>query len=243
MCSHAAQQPILAFREHELAEHYDAMWHGAFPAISAGEVICDPQFASNASDPRRGLTLIARLSPETNRRMTEALATLAAIEPGQYCHPQADLHLTILSLYTVSENWQPCAARLAEYREAVAEALESAPSFTVDSAGITLSKAAVVAQGFPRDGTLNGIRDRIRATFRRRGLGDSLDQRYRLVTAHSTMLRFVQPLQNPTLFSERLLDLRGEYFGASTIDSLDLVFNDWYMSSQSLFKIDSYPLG
>jgi 2'-5' RNA ligase len=227
---------------HSLSAHYDAMWRKAFPAISAGKVSCDPKLSNKSADTRRGLTLVARLSADTNRRLAEAIDQLSEIEPAQYCHPQVDLHLTVLSLYTVSDDFGPCLERLEHYRDAVGEALESARPFVVDTAGITLSNAAVLAQGFPQDGALDDIRERLRTTLARDGLGDSLDQRYRLVTAHTTLMRFSRPLENAALFSERLLELRGRNFGTSAVSSLDLVFNDWYMSSGKLSMINSYQL-
>ena len=97
-------------------------------------------------------------------------------------------------------------------------------------------------QSFPRDTALNDLRDYLRSTLIRRGLGGSLDQRYRLVTAHSTLLRFTSSLQMPESFCATLSTFRREFFGTSAITSLELVFNDWYMSSENLVKIETHPL-
>lgn len=99
-----------------------------------------------------------------------------------------------------------------------------------------------MVQGFPHDTTLNHVRDCLRTALVSRGLHHSLDQRYRLLTAHSTLLRFTSPLQAPEQFCSALAGFRSEFFGASAIASLDLVINDWYMSSETLTKIEAYQL-
>lgn len=97
-------------------------------------------------------------------------------------------------------------------------------------------------QGFPRDTTLNDLRDHLRSALIRQGLGGSLDQRYHLVTAHSTLLRFTSPLRTPESFCAALGTFRSEFFGTSAITSLELVLNDWYMSSENLVKIETHHL-
>jgi 2'-5' RNA ligase len=225
-----------------LAAHYDAMWREAFPAVAAGAVSCDRQVLDKASDGRRGVTLIARLSRDTSEGLGAMLAELSAIEPAQYYPPLEDLHVTVLSLFTATANWQPHMERIDEYRAAVAEALEEAGPFTIDTVGITVSTAAVLAQGFSREQVLAEIRDRLRHALTRRGLAGSLDQRYRLVTAHSTLMRFASDLQDPVLFGEALRRFRDRDFGSSEIGSLELVLNDWYMSSETLVTLGAYRL-
>jgi 2'-5' RNA ligase len=233
----------LNFADHALASHYDAMWQNAFPAIAAGDVAYDRYLLNKGCDPRRGLTLVARLDPRVSSRLIALLNKLAGVEPDQYYPLEADLHLTVLSLFTVTEAWKPHLAHLDGYRAAVAEALEAARPFAVDTAGLTLSRSAVIAQGFPHDDMLGEIRDRLRGALARRGLDGTLDQRYRLVTAHSTLMRFRTPLRDPQRFAECLAALREEVFGTSVFDTLYLVFNDWYMSSQTLRTLDAYALG
>lgn len=218
------------------------MWQESWPRIRIGDVVHDMQLANKGSDARRGLTVIARLQSSVTERLSNMLETLSAIEPHQYYYPRADIHLTILSLFTATEHYQLHLERLDDYRDAVATALKSSRSFIVDTAGITLSRSTVMVQGFPHDATLNDMRDRLRTALISRGLGNSLDQRYRLLTAHSTLLRFTSPLQAPEQFSVALAGFRSEFFGASAITSLDLVTNDWYMSSETLTKVEAYHL-
>ena len=151
------------------------MWQESWSRVRTGDITCDPRLADKASDKRRGLTLIARLEPSVTERLGNMLKTLSGIESHQYYYPLEDIHLTILSLFTATENYGLHLERLDDYRNAVARALKSSRSFIVDSVGITLSRGAVMLQGFPRDATLNDLRDHLRSALVRSDLGDSLD--------------------------------------------------------------------
>lgn len=218
---------------HVLQARYDAIWQGARAAIESGDVDCDPRLLQGP-DPRRGLTLIARPDAALAARFTRLLERLDALEPGQYLHPAADLHVTMLSLFTVGGDFQPQLARLADYRDAVRCALRGLPVFEIDFRGVTASRGAVLAQGYPHGDTLATLRERLRMALRERGLDASLDQRYRLVTAHATLLRFVRPLRQPRRFADAIEALRGAALGVMRVERVELVVNDWYMSSASL---------
>lgn len=218
---------------HDLQSRYDAIWHEAAPALARGDVSCDAQLAAG-NDPRRGLTLIARPDPQLAASFSALLDRLTDLEPEQYRHPIADMHVTVLSLFTATVDHEPELARAEAYRAAVAAAVQDTPPFVVDFTGITASRGAVLAQGFPRDEALPELRDRLRDELRARGLDGSLDGRYKLVTAHSTLLRFVRPLTQPARFLHTLTQLRETPLGAMHVNALELVENDWYMSSATL---------
>ena len=225
----------------DLRAHYDAMWDRAWPHVAAGDVDCDTHLAGGL-DPRRGLTLIARPDPVLTERLASVQDRLAAADAHQYRQPRADLHVTVLSLFTVTEDYLPHLARRADYAAAVLEAVDGLPPFDIGFDGITISRGAVLAQGFPRDGTLELLRARLRDALRARGLDGMLDQRYRLVTAHSTLLRFMAPPADPARFAAALAELRGMPLGTMHVDTLQLVVNDWYMSSAAVESVESFML-
>ncbi|KFI08918.1 2'-5' RNA ligase family protein [Massilia sp. BSC265] len=220
-----------------LQAHYDAMWTRAHGAIAAGDIDRDERVLAGP-DPRRGLTLIARPGPALAARFDALLDRLAAAEPGQYRHPAADMHLTVLSLFTVTENPAAQLAQRDAYRAAVHAAVGGIEAFEIGFEGITLSRGAVMACGYPQGGALETLRGRLRDQLRARGLDASLDQRYRLVTAHSTLLRFATALRHPARFAAMLEELRNAPFGSMRVDALELAINDWYMSSASLQRVD-----
>lgn len=221
---------------HELQTHYDAMWARAFDAVAGGAIDIDPQL-TKGPDPRRGLTVIARPGRLLAARFDHLLDTLVAAEPDQYRCAAPDMHVTMLSIVTVGDHTSHQLARLDDYRTAVDAALAGIGPFAIDFRGITLSRAAVLAQGFPRDAALATLRERLRDALRARGLDASLDGRYRLVTAHSTLLRFAAPLRDPARFAALLASLRDAPLGAMDVAEVELVINDWYMSSGSLRRV------
>ncbi len=225
----------------QLQIHYDAMWDRAFSAAVRGDIDFDTHLTAGR-DPRRGLTLIARPSQALRARFDSLLDRLADFEPHQYRYPVADMHVTILSLFTVTENPAPQLLRLTDYCASVRAALDGIEAFEIDFNGITMSRSAVVAQGFPRGPALETFRDRLRAQLYDKSLGASLDQRYRLVTAHITLFRFAAPLQGTQRFMALLDSLRDEPLGGMRVNEVELVINDWYMSSNSVERVAIMPL-
>lgn len=221
--------------------HYDAMWDAAAGAVVHGNIEYD-QHVTAGRDPRRGLTLIARPDPALQARLHSLLDRLAASEPHQYRYPVTDMHVTILALFTVTEDPASQLRRLADYCTAVRTALDGLEAFEIDFHGITMSRGAVVAQGFPRGPALETLRERLRVELHHQGLGASLDQRYRLVTAHTTLFRFVSPLQEAQRFTALLESLRHEPLGRMAVNEVELVKNDWYMSSSSVKRVALIPL-
>ena len=225
----------------DLPAHYDAMWDRAWPDVSRGDVDCDRHLAGGL-DPRRGLTLIARPGAALAARFDAVQDALLAADPHQYRQPLADLHMTVLSLFTVTPDYAPHLARRADYAAAARAAAEDLPAFDVDFEGITISRGAVLVKGFPRDGTLERLRARLRDALRARGLDGTLDQRYRLVTAHSTVLRFIAPPASPARLAAVLAAMRDVPLGTMRVDSLQLVINDWYMSSAAVEPVATFTL-
>jgi 2'-5' RNA ligase len=218
------------------------MWASAAPAVRAGAAAPDPWLSRRAEDGRRGVTLLARPDAAVAGRLGALLAALRRLEPAQHYQPEADLHHTVLSLFTATPDHAPYLARVPAYRDAVREAAAATPPFAVDVRGVTLSAGAVLAQGFPRDGTLDAFRDRLRAALARRGVGDTVDGRYRLVTAHMTLVRFAAPLARPGRFVDALAAARDAEFGTTVVRGVELVFSDWYHTAAIERQLAAYPL-
>jgi 2'-5' RNA ligase len=225
----------------QLQIHYATMWNRAFDAVSRRDIDCDTRLAAGR-DLRRGLTLIARPSSALQERFESLLDRLALCEPQQYRYPVTDMHVTILPLFTAIENPVSELAQLNEYIDSVRAALDGIEAFDIEFSGITMSRSAVLAQGFPCGPALETLRERLRTKLRDAGLDASLDQRYRLITAHSTLFRFVAPLCHPERFGAQLRSLRHEPLGCMHVNEVELVVNDWYMSSSSLDSIAKVPL-
>jgi hypothetical protein len=56
------------------------------------------------------------------------------------------------------------------------------------------------------------------------------------------LLRFVRPLRDPARFAAELAQLRGAPLGTMRVEQVELVVNDWTMSSASLERIETLRL-
>lgn len=217
-----------------LNQRYQEMWDGAIERVRRGDVIIDPVLASREPDRRRSLTVLVRPSSAVHNQVAAFLDQLRIIEPEQYHYDPAELHVTVLSLFAGTPDYERLLVRLPDYLEAVSVALAGAPTFEIEFCGVTLSREAVLVQGFPNNLCLEELREKLRQELRARDLTEGLDARYRLVTAHTTALRFRAPLQRSEELAQALEDYRAHDFGRTTATELHLVRNDWYMSRQSV---------
>ncbi|GJG89084.1 hypothetical protein tb265_42650 [Gemmatimonadetes bacterium T265] len=239
----------LAHRARLLAR-YDALWDAAAPEVRAGRAALDPWAARQGEDRRRGVTLLARLdrrapaggAPTVADALGAFCDELRVLEPAAYYQPRADLHLTVLAPFTATADCAPYLAHLDAYRAAAAEAVEGVAPFAVDLVGVTLSPAAVLAQGYPRDGALEQVRARFRDALAARGLGDALDRRYRLETAHVTLVRFPAALDDPARFVGALAAARARPFGTAAVAALELVVGNWYHAAAYARPVATYAL-
>ncbi len=221
---------------------YGSLWEDARNYFAHGQVETDAHLADRAGDRRRGLTVLARPSPPVIAQFSTLVRQLAEIAPDQYFYQPAEFHVTILSLFTATEDCEPYLARLPIYLAALQSVLPSAERFTLTFQGITASRSCVMVQGFPQGTQLQRVRAGLRQALRARGFGRDLDQRYRITTAHSTVMRF--RTQPPGL--ARLLEALGHYrdydFGQMTVERLQLTKNDWYMSASETEILAEYSL-
>lgn len=225
-----------------LQNQYDEMWQGAQAAIAAGAVALDAQLLDKAQDRRRGATLLLRPDAAVLLRIAEVLADLKQIEPCQYFYQPAELHVTVLSLFSGTEQPEPYLTQLPLYRSAIDRVLAAAPRFSVRFDGLTASPAAIMVQGYPDGTQLHDLREALRAAIHAVGLGHNLDRRYRISAAHMTAVRFCRPLRDAARLTAALQSLRRHAFGQSTVTQIHLVHNDWYVSQDQVHTLHTYPL-
>jgi 2'-5' RNA ligase len=225
-----------------LQKRYDELWSDAIGKIRAGKIESDRVLAAGSVDRRRGLTLIARPSAAARERVLKFLRELRRLEPDQHYYPASDLHLTILSPFGATVEHGRFLVHTEKYVAAMDSVLRQAAPIRIKFAGVTASPGAIMIQGFPDTDALNDLRDRLRERLRASGLAGRLEARYRLVTAHMTVARFCAPLRNGEQFAAALEQARQRHFGTTTIKTLTLVKNDWYMSHQTLETLKHYRL-
>ncbi len=225
-----------------MCKHYGEMFSSSAARILAGDLEIDAVLAGRESDHRRGMTLIARPSPNVRARACTLIEGLRVLEPDQYYYPPTDFHITVLPMFTATPQPGRFAAKSDAYEAVVAKVLKARAPIRVEFRGVTLSRAAVLIQGFPENGALNDLRENLRQKLRECGLGGTMDGRYKLQTAHMTVARFRAPLRNSDAFVNQLEAQRDRAFGTTSFRSFHLVMNDWYMRYRTLKRVKRYDL-
>ena len=86
-----------------LLEIYDKLWNDAISALERGEQKLDPHLPDKSRDLRRGVTLVFRPPEPVRRAVTDYIGRLAKISPEEYFYRPEELHITALSIITMTE--------------------------------------------------------------------------------------------------------------------------------------------
>lgn len=224
-----------------LQEHYNQLYRKSSKAILEGNYHLETEL-NNKSDSRFGLTLLIRPSQEIKANIQLFLNELKAIDSAQYYYPDSDIHITVLSIISCYEGFTLDKIRVEDYIEIVQKSLADLDKIKIKFRGITASPSAIMIQGFPIDESLNILRNKLRENFKKSTLEQSIDSRYSLTTAHSTVMRFQEPLQNPKKLIEIADKFRDYDFGELTIENLELVYNDWYQREENTIHLKNFNL-
>lgn len=224
-----------------LLEHYNQLYTKSSRAILEGKYNLDSKI-NDASDSRFGITLLIRPSDEIKAQIQLFLDELREIDSQQYYYPNSDIHITLMSIISCYESFTLDKIRTEEYIEIIQKSLLDVDKITIEFKGITASSSAIMIQGFPTDESLNNLRDKLRENFKKSTLQQSIDSRYAIATAHSTVLRFQEKLENP----EKLMGVAEKFrdfdFGEFTVDKLELVYNDWYQRESNTIDLADFYL-
>jgi 2'-5' RNA ligase len=219
---------------------YERLWNEAVSAFGRNELEFDPHLPHKSRDFRRGLSLALRPSRSVQVSISDFLNKLRAAAPGQYFYRPEELHVTVLAIIPGSESWQDRMQHLTAYQTIIDGVLKRHRKFSITFQGVTASRGGVMIQGFPKDDTLAQIRDELRESLRQGGLGEQLDVRYKINTAHITLMRFCEG----NLDAERLLALlqanRATGFGETCAETLELILGDWYASTETARTLQEY---
>jgi 2'-5' RNA ligase len=222
---------------------YEKLWQEATLAFEHGTVRLDTFLKNRPEDARRGITLVARPDAATRACVENFLDEIAAIAPEQHFYQPSEFHLTVLSVIPASESWRQTAQRLPEYLAVLDEVLKGRPPFSLSFRGVTATPEAVMIQGYPEDNALTQLRDELRAGLAGRGLGENLDRRYKIATAHLTVVRFATPMKDWKPLKSLLAANRYRDFGTTSFRALQLIEGDWYASANTVRTLRKYPLG
>jgi 2'-5' RNA ligase len=222
-----------------LESHYKKLYNESINKISSDNYEIDHLIDSN-EDNRFGITLLIRPSIEIKERIQKFLNEIKKIEPNQYYYPNSDIHITVMSIISCYDGFDITKIDLAKYIELTEKCLAEKKDLNITFKGITASPSGIIIQGFMDNNELNNIRDRLRKEFKNSDLEQSLDERYSIQTAHSTILRFKTELTQKEKFLQ-VLDKNIDYdFGTFKVNKFELVYNDWYQRMKYVKKIYEY---
>jgi 2'-5' RNA ligase len=219
-----------------LSEHYNALFKTSSELILSEKYSIESKI-SDDSDKRFGITLLIRPSDEIKSNIQAFLKELKKTEPDQYYYPNSDIHITVMSIISCAEGFTLNKFSTSEYVEIIEKSLVDVNEIEIEYRGVTLSSSAIMIQGFPSDDALNIFRDKLRENFKNSSLQQSMDSRYTITAAHSTVLRFQNKLQNPKKLIEVVEKFRNYNFGKFKVDKIELVFNDWYQRKKNTVNI------
>lgn len=224
-----------------LQEHYNELYKKSSEAILAGNYKLDAQI-NNESDSRFGITFLIRPSEIIKANIQSFLDELKAIEPNQYYYPDSDIHITLMSIISCYDRFTLDAINVHEYIDLIQQSLVILDKIKIEFRGVTASPSAIMIQGFPTDDSLNNFRDKLREDFKKSSLQQSIDSRYAISTAHSTVLRFQEKLENPQKLMQVVEKYRDYDFGEFQVENLELVYNDWYQREKNTIHLAEFRI-
>ncbi|HEA31469.1 MAG TPA: mutarotase [Leeuwenhoekiella sp.] len=216
--------------------HYKKLYSESIDKISKDDYEIDNLIDSD-SDNRFGITLLVRPSADVKEKIQEFLNKIKKIEPDQYYYPNSDIHITVMSIISCYEGFDISKTDLPRYIELIEKCLTGERDLDITLKGITASPSGIMVRGFMENGGLNNIRERLRKEFRGSDLEQSLDKRYSIQTAHSTIIRFRSQLTYRERFLKTLEENIDHDFGTFRIGKFELVYNDWYQRERYVRKI------
>jgi 2'-5' RNA ligase len=221
---------------------YDNLWSEGSQALERGQPELDPFLLNRKSDLRRCVTLALRPNGAVKERISSFLREAEHASPHQHFYQPDELHVTVLALIPSSTSWREQLHELPVIRDVLSRLLARRNSFTISFRGVSVSRHAVLIQGFPTDDSLTRLRDELRSELKRNNIGANIDRRYRISAAHITVMRFKTPGGDWGRLLELLKANRTTHFGDTRVTAMELIFGDFYASAERIRTLAKYYL-
>ncbi|MEZ9998793.1 2'-5' RNA ligase family protein [Vibrio lentus] len=222
---------------------YDDMWQRFEFALKHNEYELDPYLSDLENDTRRGITALAYLNQGNRSTVNEIIRfqkEVRGLEPEQYYHPSNELHLTVLSVISCLPKFALTEIDVSSYIDVFRSALKNSGKIEIRYQGVSASPNCIVIQGFPASDTLERLRNELRTQLTEAGVRVTFDSRYKLVTAHSSIIRFKAPLNDAQQLLALCQRYRNHDFGRVVLEDFELVFNNWYQNLDVTMSLAKY---
>ncbi|HEY8399157.1 MAG TPA: hypothetical protein VIK80_14535 [Flavihumibacter sp.] len=220
---------------------YEQLFKEGIQTLKADEYTTDPYLLAG-KDHRFGITLLLRPDRAIRQEIQSFFHPFIQTDPNQYYYPHTDIHVTILSIISCYEGFRLSQIDPRKYIRAIQQCVDQTQPFDIIYRGITLSADAVMVRGHLADDSLNQFRNCLRAQIKNSELADSIDKRYAIFTAHSTVIRYQYPLHNKDRWIELLEEHENHDFGRQTVREVELVYNDWYQRASKVQVLHTFEL-
>ena len=224
-----------------LKEHYTKLYQDSIQKIQLDSYQVDNLIDSN-NDKRFGITLLLRPDNPVKINIQKFLSEIKSIEPNQYYYRNSDLHVTVMSIITCYDGFNLSQIKIEDYVDTIKKSIRGINCFDIEFNGLTASQNCLMVQGFLTNDTLNQVRDNLRINFKNTILEQSIDKRYAIQTSHSTILRLKNQLNDKEKFLQKVNEYRDFYFGTFEVNTLELVFNDWYQRKEFVKTLYKFSL-
>jgi 2'-5' RNA ligase len=204
-----------------LQEAYDRIWNSSKENLLNNDVSTDINLSNIEDDKRLGLTVLIPLGDI----FLKVINQLKEIEPKQYFYPATDTHITVIDFIGASEDFVFDEKQVKVYKKVLDAMLKDFSKFNIEFKGLTASKGAVIVQGF-FDDALQKLREKLRQEVNKQGI--ELKERYKVETAHATIMRFKKKLQNPEALANKIEKMRNIDLGTFEVKKILFVLHDWY---------------
>jgi 2'-5' RNA ligase len=220
---------------------YNKMWDNALQAFENDELQFDP-FTDDSNDLRRGITLLIKPCEGVQNAFGNFIEEVKSIEPQQYFYKFGEVHVTVLSIINCFDGFNLSHISLPEYIKTIENSLKKIKTFKIEFVGLTASPSCILVQGFPENNMLDILRTNLRIEFKRSSLYNSIDKRYKIKTAHCTLIRFKDKLNNKNILLNFLKKNRNKYFGKTSVTELELTYTDWYHKNEIVRALRKFKL-
>ncbi|MCC5936038.1 MAG: hypothetical protein JJU34_02035 [Lunatimonas sp.] len=226
----------------DLRAHYDMLNLEARRAVELAGFDFDTQI-NDPHDDRRGLTLLFRPDEALANSFGGFTSAIQDVLPGHYYYSRSDFHVTVMPIVSCYSGFSCDGLDLDAYRSLIQDAIAGVGSIPIQFTGVFMSPSCLMIRGYPQNNELEKLRNNLRVAFGGSNLERSLDKRYKLVTAHCTVVRFQQEVVAPAAFWEVMQHFSAFDFGMQVFEDLEFVFNDWYQRVELVKRLANFKLG